>query len=564
VPPRVGAPGRLTVIAADAIQSVELKFPTEPKQSVRLAQRGMWLEGFEQRGPEELGGWIEAGGPVLGVSIALDGTVEVGKVVERSAEVLLSGRFGLAAAETEGAIESTDGGKSWGELQMPRLPDSPRDATTRGCSPVGCALRNWIRVGWGKPGVAEDLGFAAVPEPAALPTPVLRTVRLRCSLAARARARPAGQAEAVGREEEGATTGSWVSFRGTLPPKLGKDEEGVAKGTGGYETVPAHAYVWGPKGADWSRVGYWQLRFDDRFDAQNGVRSSALSRPPWVDRAAAADGIGLQSQSGYWHWLARLDPAGHAALLSACLGSSCRLYGVAEGRPILPLREATGRSGGLPVPLGQGTVRVGDTWYFLAESSQDTTELWRAELGVAERVTSYARLGRRGFTSGQAPALVRRAFGRELGLLISIPTDPSTGNSAASWAVLPIDLGTGRLTEPVMLGPGDLGGVLPPACASSDDGWLVETELDTPAEIELVGTDNYLDGVELRLRMEPGSVCLQGVAARAGRGFDRAEAHSAHPAPHPSAASPEAPPISLVVREQSSGERWQLWCEPPP
>jgi len=133
----------------------------------------------------------------------------------------------------------------------------------------------------------------------------------------------------------------------------------------------------------------------------------------------------------------------------------------------------------------------------------------------------------------------------------------------SSWVVLPIDLATGRLTEPVMLGPADLGGELPPACTDADDGWLLETEIDTATAIELEGADNYLDSVEFRLRLEPGSACVDGVAARAGRAFEPAETRSNRP-PSPGPAASAAPkPMSLVARVQGSGDRWQLWCEKP-
>ena len=567
VPPRIGAAGRLTVIAGDALSSVELKIPDEPKASSRLARRGLWLEGFAERGPDRIGGWVEAGGPVIGVTVKLDGTVELGKAVERGNEVLVSGPFGLAVAETEGGLESTDGGMSWKAFELPRLPDSPRDAPTRGCSPVGCALRNWVRVGWGKPRVPGDLGLAVAPEPATLPTPVLRSVRLRCALAGRIAARAGAAPErpgsgGQGTGDEARVTGNWSAFLGRPPPRLGKDEEGVAKGTGSYDEVPAHAYVWGPKGADWARAGYWLVRFDDRFDRAGGLRESAPTHPPWSDRSAAADAIGLQAQGGYWRWVARLDPSGHSALLSSCLGPTCRLYGVSEGRPILPFRDAAGRTSGLPVPLAQGTVRVGESWYFTTEAGQDAFELWRAELGVVERLTSYPRLGRRGYVGAGPPTLVRRALGRELGLLLSVPTDPSSGSSVGSWIVLPIDGGTGKLGEPVTLGPADLGGQMLPTCGEAEDGWLVETELESAVAVELVGAANYIDGVEMRLRLEPGGGCVEAVAARVARPFDdgaRPKGGHATGAAHAAA----EPTIPLVAREQGSPVRWLLECEAP-
>lgn len=574
VPPRFGAAGHLTLISGDVLQGVELKLPQEPQQSVRLARRGLWLDGFEQRGKDRIGGWVEAGGPMLGLTIKLDGTVELGKLVEGSAGTLVSGPLALSVAEPEGAVESVDGGMTWQPLELPSLPEAAPDARTRGCSPAGCVLRGWVRVGWGRPAAAHDLETVAAPPPADTPVPVMRTVRLGCTIVPTPHPEPLPDGPGRvrgGVEAAGATFGSWVPFLGSAPPRLDKDQEGVAKGTGNYDPVPAHAYAWGPKGADWTRAGYWQLRFDDRFSFEQSVRSSAASRALWADRASAGEAIGAQGQGGYWRWVARPDPAGKAALLSACLGSSCRLYGVSDGRPILPLRDGSGRTNSLPVPLHRGTVQVGDAWYFITDANADAIELWRAELGVAERLARYPRLGRRGPAGGPIPGLVRRATGAELGLLLPVPPDPSSGSSASAWFVLPIDRATGELAEPIALGSADLNGRAPRACGATDDGWLVETELDTATVVDVAGSANDLDGFEYRLRLEPEAGCTEAIAARAGHAF--ASGRAAGPAPRgvgnarPSArgAQPHAmtaDAIPLIARNPSTGWRWRLACEP--
>jgi hypothetical protein len=305
------------------------------------------------------------------------------------------------------------------------------------------------------------------------------------------------------------------------------------------------------------------MRFDDRFDPAGGLRESAPTRPPWPDRASTAEAIGLRGQSGYWRWMARLDPSGHSALLSSCLGPTCKLYGISDGRPILQLRDAAGRSSGLPVPLVEGTVRVGETWYFTAEAGQDAIELWRAELGVLERLGSYSRLGRRGYVGAGPPRLVRRALGRGVGLLVSVASDPSSGSNVGTWVVLPVDGDTGRLAEPVNLGPADLAGQLLPACSEAQDGWLVETALDTAAVVDLVGPSNYLDEVELRMRLEPGGGCVEAVAARVARGFEAGarRAPAGHARPEAAAAGPPERPVPLVAREQGSTDRWLLECQ---
>ncbi len=50
VPPRLGAPGTLTVVAADgSAKTVKLKLPKDDVQSLAMLKKGLWLEGFVER-----------------------------------------------------------------------------------------------------------------------------------------------------------------------------------------------------------------------------------------------------------------------------------------------------------------------------------------------------------------------------------------------------------------------------------------------------------------------------------------------------------------------------------
>jgi hypothetical protein len=322
--------------------------------------------------------------------------------------------------------------------------------------------------------------------------------------------------------------------------------------------VPTHIYVWGPKGADWMRTGWWQIRFEDRFDPVGGVRESVRTRPPWSDENAAADGIGARHRSGYWRWTASIDPSGRAALVSACIsGTRCVPYAVADGRPILALREAPGTTGiGFKKPMDHGLARLGDTWYFLTEVVGAEFTLWRAELGVMRELGHYLRFnGPRFQGAAGVPLLVRRALGAEIGLLIKVPADPSRGLDVGEWVVLPIDANNGALGEPVILGNTDLEGKVPPRCSEHDDGWIVDTALPVSPNVQLTGVDGFVDEVELRLRIDPGFACAEAIAARAGRGFKVSEK---------SKGATDSESIPMAVRERYSGKRWQLSCRPAP
>jgi len=552
VPPRLQRSGRLTIITGDKLESVELTYPDKPRRAVKVARRGMWLEGFEQRGPDRIGGWVEAGGPAVGVTVKLDGKVKLGEVYDEGGQLLVSGRFALATNDTEGGHESTDGGKTWKEFELPGLPDSPGDAKSRGCSPVGCALRGWVRVGWGEPRTERDLENVATPEPVAAQSQSHAPVRLRCSLSMQPKE---GEEELLRTRSR---YSSWADFRGVPPPKLGKDETGVDKGSQAYEEVPAHVYVWGPKGADWTRVGWWQVRFDDRFDAPNGVRQSARTRPPWPDEVTAAEAIGSRRHSSYWRWNATLDPSGRAALVNVCTHAQCVPYAITDGRPILPLQVPQGS--GLfryQKPVTHGVARVGESWFLLSEQPGGSVlTLWRADLGVMRRLVNFRRLDRRRYQSQATPRLVRRALGGEIGVLFTMPPDPSTGGHVGQWVVLPVDPVRGELGAPVSLGPADLGGKVPPTCRADDDGWLLDTRLAVTPAIDMVGMSGYLDDIELRLRLEPGSSCAESIAARAGRGLTVRGSDEAATHIRPNQTLP------LSARERYTGRRWKLMCGP--
>jgi len=550
VPPRFGRPGRITVIDGDKLSSNELTYPKEPTRAVELARAGLWLEGFEQRGKDRVGGWVEAGGPVVGVMVELDGTVELGKVHDEGGQVLMSGKFAVARTDAETGFESTDGGQTWREFELPGLPESLGDAKTRGCSPVGCALRGWSRVGWGESEVADDLRSVVAPKPAGVRPVVRDSIQLSCKLVSapkkKERPRPVLGHLPFSR---------WAAFRGLEPPALSKGQIGVDKASDLHDKVPAHIYTWGSKGADWTRAGWWMVRFDDRFDPHGGIRSSALTRPPWADENSASEVVGARHRGSYWRLQAAMDPSGQAAIANLCKGSRCVPYAVSEARPILPLRVAPGALAAYRKPVEQGVVRVGESWYFLTEvPGASSMTLWRADLGVMRPAVTLRRLDQRSYPTRTKPRLVRRAVGGAVGLLIVQPPDRASGSQVGDWHVLPIDPATGQLGEPVSLGPADLRGQMPPRCQPHDDGWLLDSHLDATPAIVLRGARGYVDDIELRLRLDPGFQCTDGIAARSGHGLRQDGATK------PAAEDAESVPLS--VRERSTGRRWHLSCQP--
>jgi hypothetical protein len=348
--------------------------------------------------------------------------------------------------------------------------------------------------------------------------------------------------------------GNWESFLGGAPPRLAKGEVGIDVASQPYSEVPSHVYVWGPKGADWARTGWWQIRWDDRFARGDGIRESAPTRPPWGDEVSAAEAIGSRRGSSYWRWETQLEPSGDAALMSHCTSGACNPYAVGRGRPVVRLRWPQGGAAVFRKPLDHGVARIGESWYVLsADSGAAPLALWRASLGVMRTIAVFRRLDDRLYpTTTAAPRLVRRRLGNEIGLLVEAPADPSSGEKAGTWMVLPIDSNDGSLAEPVSLGRVDLEGRVPPACRDQHDGWLLETELASKPNITLTNANGYLDDIEMRLVLEPGSACVEAMAAKAGRGFRSVEGKEGAPA------SDNA--IFMSASERYAGRRWNLRC----
>jgi hypothetical protein len=585
VPPRLGAAGQLTLLAAvgGAATSVPLALPSEPKGAARDLGRGLWLDGFEEREPGVLGGWVEAGGPTVGVRVSLDGKVVAGDARSDEGGTIVAGRFGLSRGEGGRAAETTDGGMTWKVFDLPERDEDPGASRVRACGPVGCAFAGWARVGWGKPAEPDDLGTPEPPRALYLPLRAASAIPLACSIGdsvtppPRVVEKPKPKPKlppppprpgivlgrpslppvitSLGTPAQQQPSTPWAAFRNAPPPALAEGEIGFDNGAP-YDLVSMRAYAWGKKGADWTRAGRFLVRFDDRFDPAGGLRASAPSAPPWPDEGTAADGIGVQGYATTWG--AFLDPSGRASLVSTRRGGTCSLYAVLDGAPALPLRDAAGRAGQLPCPVAHGAVRDGETWFYLAAlSTFDSLGLFRADVGVVRQVATFHRPQQARYSAADPPRLVRRAEGSGLGLLVASPAAP--GEGSATWWVLPVDGETGRLGEPTSLGRRDLGGKAPPRCAPGQDGWLVDASLDLAPVVDLAGGRAPLDSFEWRLRLDPGSVCVDAVAARIDGVLVKEGAKGDPKAKAPERATGEA--IPLAATERSSGRRWNLRCE---
>lgn len=597
VPPRGGSAGDVSVVNLDGSASkAELKLPAEPVDAAQKLRRGLWLDGFEERSPGVLGGWVEAGGPVVGVQIALDGKVKAGDVKAEAGGAIFGGRFAVLLFDGARAMETTDGGMTYRGFDLPDRDDEARAVPSRAAGPVGAALPGWVRVGWGEPASSDDMKQAQTPPLPYAPLKVSPTIALACDVGTVATP-PLPEAPRAGRApappppppsrlrpsrfglrpppvRAAPSSTPWSPFRNTPPPALGPEETGVDHGGGG--DVPwLRAYAWGKKGADWTRAGRWLLRFDDRFDPAGGVRSGAAAAPPWADELSALEaiaGTGVQ-------WYGVLDPGGRALLASACHGSSCSLYAAAEGQPALPIRDAAGRGSTFVRPLPNGAVRVGDTWFYLLQpSSGEYVTLWRVDLGAARPLATYQRPTTRfGY---DPPRLVRRAVGSGIALLVA--GQPEPGEPAGVWHIIPVDPETGALGESTPLIRRDFAIAAPPAppgarplpattvplprCAPEQDGWLVMLKPDTAVTVDVDNARATIEHVEMRVRVDPDRACVEALTAvtpglfaleSSGKGAPRALTAP----PGRRAGVDPAAAVPLAVHERLSGRRWGMSCK---
>jgi hypothetical protein len=494
-----------------------------------VLDKALWLDGLYEVEARTIAGWVQIGDDLAGVRVSASGLLTVGasrwKVETSAVAGPLAVDWRPAARQ---ALETTDGGLTARRIDLPPTDVLRQRRDVAACSPVGCASGSFIRVGWG--GDDAEIEASDPPELRALARAPRAPLSLRCAWTGRvAGAAPAQPIRArPARKDKPSVV--LRAFRGAPPPAIASGDAAVEAETPASDDVQAHAYAYGPRGADWSRAGRWLAKFDDPFDL-SGVRATSASALPWSDDAAVAEAMsGLH---------ARLDPAGTAALLYASrVGKRSEVFGIAPGEAIVPFRGVD--EGSLPDPVS--VVRIGAVYYFLSARSglATTTTLYRVEAGRARAIARLPRVSRAG-----DPTLVRRAIGAGLGILA-----PESDSFARDRYVIPVDPDTGELAEPVRLLAADLGGRLPRRCRGDEDGWWVSmTPFAVPSFDLGTSAPVSVSRVALRLRVEPGEACVEAIAASADR------IPGAAPAPADANAVP-------MLATDGAGRRWEYACRP--
>jgi hypothetical protein len=600
-PPEGDTAGKLFIAQKKGFVTVSLTFDAH----ATAFKRGTLLDGVEERSPGVLGAWVLSGTELRGLRIGLDGKIDVGHVTTNIERTAVSGRYALEWGRGGRGVETVDGGMTFRPVELPTSDLPTPSRTVAACGAVGCAQGGWLRVGWGGGPDVTDLLAAAAPKPSRVTLAAPRGIALKCYptgeisgplpksgervAPATVQARPAAKPSAapppaassakpawpppalslpprlppifvpspsrpvaVSTPTAPANASPWSAFRGDPPPPLGAGDVGLEAGTDPPMTIQARIYAWGARGSEWSLKGHVLARFDDRFE-RAGIRTTAIAPSPWAGEDRAGDALGLTAGQSV-NWTALLDGSGQAALIVGQRGASkADLYAAAQGQPLVPLRDPDHA----PLPLPNSVVRIGSTWFFLVSTMTPTTwgaSIYRADGGVVRRL---ARLPRIPVPAGEfAPKLMRRSQSQGLGILVQ--GAPGFDQVIRDWYVLPLDPETGELDEPVRLFGSDLEGQIPERCAADRDGWLVNTDLSLAPAIQIVSpAQANVSAVELRLRLEPGSVCVDAMAARTESTVFSQPGLASRVPP---AVDGSLPAIPLAATDSSSGRRMLLKC----
>jgi hypothetical protein len=558
IPPRSSAPGRLSLIAPGGTTSVELALDVDTGSGARLVRSGLWLDELWESEPGELGAWVVGAQAFVGVRIALDGKIQIARVQEGVDETSFFGPDALQLAGAASLRETTDYGFEWRVSALPPAVLSPASGSRprwplRGCSAVGCVYDDWLRIGFS--------GERGVPEPARPPLPERVAFdgsrfafwTLSCDAAREPARRVAERAPPPVRHAEPPSSddrrppggvpesSAWLSFQGEPPPERRPSEVGYDFSTVN-ESGAYHAYIWGPAQGAWSRRGMWQARVGDRFSTAPPW-SSAVSRSPWPEPAAAAQAFGLDSSTGVDWWF-RFGASGDSGVLQLRVRSDSSIHLVERDRAIITLDVSK-----LP-ELGTvtGALPVGDRWYVGATRAEQF-HVYRVDGDRPVLVGTYPVLGR------ALTQLVGSVHGDELGIWAR--------SQGSGWQVFPIDLERFEVQPPVQV-PIDKLGRVPPPCEPGRPGWIAVagvpltdpsvSESNTHVDFTGRGEGLRIKRLTARVLIDEGGLCVDALAALVD-GSGPGDLSGEHPPPRRDA-------LPLVVTDPVDERRWAFRCSP--
>jgi hypothetical protein len=596
-PQGMGTPARLTILDRASgpndkprATTVPISFPRVASDVGRVLRLGLWLDGFEERRTGVVGGWIEAGGIMLGLEIGLDGKATVGQYIRDAGMPFVSGKYGLGWTASRHGYETTDGGMTWSSVDLPDPLVPMAKVDRRACGPIGCLAHGWLRVGWGESKHAPALaapppyraasGSLAVPhlqlacEPLVSMPPAAPTPRVRPSTMT-----PPSQRIRIGSFSNPPVLGSFNGLS-ELPPFFSQQAPSLRDAERGInvdvrelvERYPnvgslARIYGWGPKTGEWETLGRWQVKWLSPFSGWPEVRASLPTPPPQLilDMTRAATtyygGYGIANNN---FQLATGDDASHALLLGKrIVRPESVIYELEADRAPVEVRRADGE------PIGdiEGIVRAAGRWFIATPSGQGTsptTVIWQVEGGIARELVRIPRTPNEAQSSASGRTkLAARSDGRAIGLVAD--GQPTAERASSVRWVLPIDLESGALGEPEPLGYVDLAGRSLDACTDDVVGWVLDTSLPSSSvRVRLPQGSGSLSAVLARLRMTSARACIEKLAGTYdGQSQERA-AQLTRGGSGTARATAPLRPGELSVTAMSAQTRFPLRCSLAP
>ncbi len=608
-PPHGDLPSaRVTVLDRGKATTRAIVFlPPVAPDALRVLKSGLWLDGFEERKPGTLSGWVDGGGSVLGIEVQLDGRAKHGAYVRDAGSPIVSGRYGLGWLSSRRGYETVDGGMTWMPLDLPDPIAPPRPSSvvltampaggasasppsidhvpTRGCGPVGCVAAGWMRVGWGVPKPVTT------PEPTVGPRPLFKpplALDLICE-ATRGTPPPAPASPLAGvtprmfemsspawstlSRSSGSpyVTLDWSPFYSVRAPLLKSDELGLSVETSeltdrGPRNGPlARLYAWGSKGPEWERTSRWQVRWVSPFGSSHDVQQTSAGAAPRVvvesSRFATGGGVARPVSSSAWSVVIG-DDSRHALLVAR---RSSPLEAVVvqleTDRPTVELR----RTDGEPFGEVESAVRSAGHWYIA--TAQGPGELaasvvWVVEGGVARELGRVPRAGVDG--KGPPVRLARRSDGRAIGIVVD--GQPGADRSTPLRWLLAVDSDTGAAGELESLGATDFAdresvGL----CTGDEAGWVLDVPWSGAVRVQVGGSasssSRAMRTAYARMRLTHERACIEslsGAIDSAAEGLSRGGA--ARPPATPN--SPQSDSKRIGVSAFVARFRYALRCSP--
>jgi hypothetical protein len=515
-PPQRGVDaGTLTVVSGERAASVPIAFSRESADVARVLGVGVWLDGIEERRPGVLGGWIEAGGTMLGFELSLDGRVTFGELVRGDVALpMVSGRYGLGWSASRGGFETTNGGMNWSAISVPEPIKPLREVTSRACGPVGCSAAGWLRIGWGTSAPTPNPPLRAAVAPVPRPAPSLL---LDCESADPVATHEADREDALG---------------GPPLAAMGRESRVITyDGSDTLERAPrsgsiARAFAWGPRSGEWDRgnSARWVVRWAWPFGGRSEARASAAGPAPAIVLDAAKGGGVLALGLGLGLTIAIGDDASHALLLARRSPRTEQvIFELEADRIPVEVRRADGE------PLGdiESAVRASGRWYLATEApsargmGRAESIVWQVDGALAREL---ARIPRTSAPDGRIASgrLAARSDERTLGFVVD--GQPLAERAGPTRWVAGIDLDTGSVVDVDLLGPFYLGDQRSIAlCTADDAGFSLDLPLEGPSAIPISVSSRSahgspaslfgaLHGAFARVRLAPSQVCVERLA----------------------------------------------------